>query len=194
MPSLVDPRIPAGRLGSAPQPELPAGDGLRLRPWRTADAPAVVEAFDDPALQRWHLRRAGSPAEAREWISGWQAAWAAETAARWALVPADGDEVLGQVSLRRLDLEMAEAECSYWVARPARGRGAAPRGLSALSRWAFAQAGFHRLFLVHSVHNPASCRVAAKAGFALEGTCRSALRHEDGWHDMHLHARVEGDD
>ena len=36
-------------------------------------------------------------------------------------------------------------------------------------------------------------RVAAKAGFALEGTLRSAMRHPDGWHDMHLHARVRGD-
>lgn len=25
-------------------------------------------------------------------------------------------------------------------------------------------------------------------GFTLEGTMRSALLHEDGWHDEHLHA------
>ena len=35
--------------------------------------------------------------------------------------------------------------------------------------------------------------MAAKAGFALEGTKRSALLHADGWHDMHLHARIRGD-
>jgi RimJ/RimL family protein N-acetyltransferase len=35
--------------------------------------------------------------------------------------------------------------------------------------------------------------VAAKAGFDLEGTLRSAMRHPDGWHDMHLHARLAGD-
>jgi ribosomal-protein-alanine N-acetyltransferase len=190
MPSLVEPRIPAGRLAGGPQPVLPVGDALRLRPWRAADAPAVVEAFTDPTLQRWHLRRADSTAEAEEWIRGWQDGWVAETAARWALVPATGDKVLGQVSLRAMDLPMAEAECSYWVARPARGRGAAPRALTALRRWACGQAGFHRLFLVHSVHNPASCRVAEKTGFTLEGTRRSALRHVDGWHDMHLHASV----
>jgi hypothetical protein len=28
---------------------------------------------------------------------------------------------------------------------------------------------------------------------ALEGTKRSAILHPDGWHDMHLHARVRGD-
>ncbi|HET6634718.1 MAG TPA: GNAT family N-acetyltransferase [Streptomyces sp.] len=193
MASLVDPCIPAGRLGRDPQPVLPVGDGLRLRPWRLADAPAVVEAFEDPALQRWHLRRADSVPEAEGWIKGWQDGWPAETSARWALASADDDEVLGQTSLRMIDLLMGEAECSYWVTRPARGRGAAPAALAALSRWALEEAGFHRLFLVHSVHNALSCRVAAKTGFGFEGTRRSALRHADGWHDMHLHARVAGD-
>ena len=28
------------------------------------------------------------------------------------------------------------------------------------------------------------------AGFEPEGTLRSAVLHEDGWHDMHLHARL----
>jgi RimJ/RimL family protein N-acetyltransferase len=40
------------------------------------------------------------------------------------------------------------------------------------------------------VANTASCRVAGKAGFRLEGTLRSALLHTDGWHDMHLHGRT----
>ena len=47
-----------------------------------------------------------------------------------------------------------------------------------------------RLENVHAVENMASCRVADKAGFALEGTLRSAMLHADGWHDMHLHAAI----
>jgi RimJ/RimL family protein N-acetyltransferase len=35
--------------------------------------------------------------------------------------------------------------------------------------------------------------VAEKAGFSFEGTQRSALLHEDGWHDEHLHSLVRGD-
>lgn len=45
---------------------------------------------------------------------------------------------------------------------------------------------------MHAVRNEASCRVAIKTGFVLEGTKRSAVLHPDGWHDMHLHARVRG--
>ncbi len=69
-----------------------------------------------------------------------------------------------------------------------------PRGLAALSAWAFGEIGFHRLDLVHSVANTASCRVAAKVGFAAEGVQRSAVLHADGWHDMHVHARISGDE
>ncbi|MEU1023512.1 GNAT family protein, partial [Streptomyces sp. NPDC005904] len=53
--------------------------------------------------------------------------------------------------------------------------------------------GLHRLELTHATANEASCRVALKAGFPAEGTKRSALLHADGWHDMHLHARIAGD-
>jgi RimJ/RimL family protein N-acetyltransferase len=45
----------------------------------------------------------------------------------------------------------------------------------------------------HAVANTASCRVALKAGYAYEGTRRSSVLHADGWHDMHVHGRVQGD-
>ncbi|MFK0025381.1 GNAT family N-acetyltransferase [Streptomyces sp. NPDC090798] len=53
--------------------------------------------------------------------------------------------------------------------------------------------GFHRLELDHSTRNHASCRVAAKSGYLLEGTERGAAVHDDGRHDMRLHARIRGD-
>lgn len=63
----------------------------------------------------------------------------------------------------------------------------------AVSRWAFEDLGLHRLRITHSVANPASCAVAEKAGFRLDGTMRGALLHADGWHDEHLHARLRTD-
>ena len=62
-----------------------------------------------------------------------------------------------------------------------------------MSQWLFETAGLHRIVLAHSTRNNASCRVASKAGYLLEGTCRSDLLHSDGWHDMHLHARLASD-
>ncbi|MFB6985292.1 MULTISPECIES: GNAT family N-acetyltransferase [unclassified Streptomyces] len=198
MPYLVPPHIPPGRLADSVQPALPVAEDLLLRPWRYGDAPAVLAAFADPAIQRWHLRRADTEDEARDWIDQWRNAWYCETGAHWAVVrpgdTADGaEELLGRISLRSLTPAIGQAECAYWMLPAARGRGIAPRALSTLTRWSFDEIGFERLELHHSVLNEASCRVAVKAGFALEGTRRRGHLHADGWHDMHVHARIRGD-
>ncbi|GAB2855424.1 GNAT family N-acetyltransferase [Streptomyces deserti] len=193
MPDLTSPVLPAGTFSRTPQPTIPTGDGLVLRPWRTEDAPAVHQAFQDPALHQWHVRAADSEDEVRGWIAEWQQEWGEERKAQWAVADAGGGRLLGRVALRDIVLEDGVAEVAYWTVPAARGQGVAVRATTALTRWALDDIGFHRLELLHAVRNEASCRVAAKCGFALEGTKRSAVLHPDGWHDMHLHARVQGD-
>ncbi|GKQ34806.1 GNAT family N-acetyltransferase [Streptomyces sp. A012304] len=193
MPFLTSPVLPAGALSRTPQPVLRTGDGLILRPWRAEDAPAVHAAFQDPLMHQWHVRAAESVAEVTGWIEEWRAAWAKEDNAQWAVTDAETDVLLGRVALRCVVLADGVAEVAYWTTAEARGRGVAARATTALSRWALDEIGFHRLELMHATANAASCRVAVKSGFALEGTKRSALLHPDGWHDMHLHARVRGD-
>lgn len=193
MPFLISPVLTPGALARVPQPALPTGDGLLLRPWRAEDAPAVHAAFQDPVLHQWHLRSSGSEEEAAGWIAQWQQEWEDEGQAQWAVVDEETDELLGRVALRQILLADGIAEVAYWTVARARGRGVAVRAATTLSHWAFEEIGFHRLELFHATANEASCRVAAKAGFAPEGTKRSALLHSDGWHDMHFHARVRGD-
>ncbi|MER5598914.1 GNAT family N-acetyltransferase [Streptomyces sp. NPDC002265] len=193
MPFLTTDVLPAGTLADHPQPVLATGDGLSLRPWRAADAPAVHRAFQDPALHRWHLRAADSEDEAGHWIDEWRLAWAGERDAQWAVVDEDTDRLLGRVALREIVLAEGLAEVAYWTVADARGQGVAARATAALAGWALDAIGFHRLELTHATANEASCRVAVKTGFTLEGTKRSAGLHRDGWHDMHLHARVRGD-
>ena len=207
MPSLIPPVIPAGHLAASTQPVLPAGDpALSLRPWTVADATAVITAYADPDIRRWHGRTVDTEAEARALIERWRSAWSAESGANWAIVrgeaAADGrgggpgransgrDVVLGRIALRMIETEQGRAECAYWIMPDARGDGVATRALDALANWAFEDVGFHRLFLVHSTSNDASCRVAVKAGFEPEGVERSSILHTDGWHDMHVHARI----
>jgi hypothetical protein len=67
-----------GSLAAQPQPTLAAGDGVLLRPWTLRDAEAVMDAYRDGEIQRWHVRRADSVAEAQEWIAGRQGGWATE--------------------------------------------------------------------------------------------------------------------
>ncbi|MCT9081231.1 GNAT family N-acetyltransferase [Streptomyces fulvoviolaceus] len=193
MPYLTSPVLPAGTLARIPQPVLPTGDGLVLRPWRAEDAPAVHAAFQDPLMHQWHMRTSDSVTEVAGWIEAWAKEWEGEQTAQWAVADADTDRLLGRVALREIVFRDGIAEVAYWTTAAARGRGVAARATTALVHWAFEEIGFHRLELMHATANQASCRVAIKAGFVEEGTRRSSLLHPDGWHDMHLHARVRGD-
>jgi RimJ/RimL family protein N-acetyltransferase len=69
MPEFVAPVVPAGRLNGLVQPDI-AVDELVLRPWMAGDAPAIIEAYSDPDIQRWHVRSM-SEEEAPAWIQSW---------------------------------------------------------------------------------------------------------------------------
>ena len=65
MPALVASTVPVGSLAAQSQPTLTAG-GVLLRPWTPGDAQAVMDAYQDEEIQRWHVQRADSLAEARQ--------------------------------------------------------------------------------------------------------------------------------
>ncbi|GAA1259026.1 GNAT family N-acetyltransferase [Kitasatospora nipponensis] len=186
------PVIAAGLLAGSPQPVLPAGGNLLLRPWEPADAPAFLAAYQDEETRRWHTRRPSTETQVREWFATYRQDWQREKGGHWA-VTRDGDQVLGRIALSGLNFDDGVAGAGYWVLPAARGAGVATRALSALSAWALDEIGFHRLQVDHSTRNHASCRVATKSGYRLEGTKRSAAVHDDGRHDMHLHARIRGE-
>jgi [ribosomal protein S5]-alanine N-acetyltransferase len=174
------------------QPVLRAEGPNTIRPWARTDAANVMEAFHEPSIQQWHMRRLDTEEEALAWLEAWHERWRAESDASWAVTRAEGATLLGYVALRSVALEFGYAQVTYWVLPAFRGRRVATRASVAVADWAFAALGLHRLEVRHSTANVASCRVASDAGFEPEGTLRSALLHADGWHDMHVHARIGG--
>ncbi|MEU8472279.1 GNAT family N-acetyltransferase [Streptomyces sp. NPDC029006] len=175
------------------QPVLALPSGAELRPWCAGDADTLVAAGRDPEIRQWNLLVVASPAEAGKRIERMHERWRNEQSAIWAIAHPDSGQAVGLIGLGDIDLAGGSAEILYWVLPAGRGRGVTVEATKRLSQWAFDDLGLHRLRLCHSMANPASCRVAAKAGFSVEGTMRSALLHEDGWHDQHLHALVQGD-
>lgn len=203
------------------QPVVALPGGVELRPWRTTDAGALVAASHDPAISRWNLLPTPSEDEARARIGRTRERWEREAGAVWAVAREDGGEgtgvltrtgfgpadpwdehaknpgpgdILGLAAWINVDLDRGHAEIAYWVLPAGRGTGIAVEAARRLTDWALHDLGLHRLTLCHAVADEASCRVAERAGFRLEGAMRHALLHSDGRHDQHLHARVRGDD
>jgi len=172
--------------------ELTAGS-LLLRPWREDDADAYWAALQDPPMRVWN----GSGVDSRDAVAAMLARrrdWSGGDHASWAVVDADTGELLGSVSLHRIDRVEGDAEIGYWTAPAARGRGIAVRAVDEACRWGFTHLGLLRVQLFHAVENTASARVAEKAGFTQEGRLRQSHTYGDGrHHDELLWGRLADD-
>lgn len=167
-------------------------DGLVLRRWRGDDAAAVLTAFADPLMRGQSGEPVDSVQAAERWIATRGDQWAAGAAYSFAVADGGG-AVLGQVCVGPVDRRHATGWVSYWTTAAARGRGVASRACRALAGWAFDEAALFRLELGHRVNNPASCRVARAAGFAVEGRQRQKLAYDGVRYDVELHARLVTD-
>jgi RimJ/RimL family protein N-acetyltransferase len=182
-----------GAVGLEPiEPVVLEAGPFRLRPWRPDDAEAVWSAFQDPDIRLWNGGGVTSREDALV-LLGRRLDWTTGDHASWAVVDED-DQVLASVSLHSIDRLANEAQIGYWTAPAARGRGVAAAATDAVCRWGFGALPIDRIELCHAVENPASGRVAEKAGFTLEGRLRRAYRYGDGIkHDELLWSRLSDD-
>lgn len=168
------------RAGAARRIVLP-GDPLvegatALRPWRDSDVDELVAACQDPEIARW--TRVPTPygeADARAYLLARYDATFAGLSAPFAIVAADGGDLLGSISLMRLVWEHRRGEVGYWLAAGARGQGHATRSVRLICKWGFAQLGLERIDLLAATGNRASQTVAERAGFAREAVLRSYM-------------------
>ncbi len=184
---------------AAERPVQVEGHGLTLRPYREDDAAFLLAGVADPAIALWNpLRYEGrliaDLAEAR-WLAARFGDWSGGSRGRhcsW-VVESAGQPV-GHLALYNVDLDSSSAGVGYWVAPEARGAATAARAVDVAAQWAYRTLGLRRLELFHAVANPASCAVALRAGFRLEGEPRASYRYGDGeLYDEHAHARLAED-
>src|ERR1700722_4375990 len=160
-------------------PAVSRQPALTLRPGRAADIPALVaEMSRGYPIGGMAERRAELADErgAARWLASQDRGWRDGDRLSFAVLDADdvgGCVLAGNVGLKNRDEagrigERQTAEIGYWTAVAARGRGIAPAAVRAVTDWvfdAFAGSGLRQIMLVHDVDNPASCRVAEKAGY-----------------------------
>jgi RimJ/RimL family protein N-acetyltransferase len=151
-----------------------------LRPWREADAEAIVARISDRAIIEF-LDRVPQPyerADALDYIRACVEGWRTRTQTNFAILVEGIDGAAGSIGVGWGEIEEGVAEVGYWVAAEARGRGVATTATRLVSEWAFgAEPRLERLQLRADVRNVASNRVAEKAGFTREGVLRSQRRN-----------------
>jgi RimJ/RimL family protein N-acetyltransferase len=158
-------------------PDPPLADGpIALRPWSMQDVPDAVRCCNDDQIRRF-IPPLPIPYTEDDAIAFIGAAQQRLDQGSATLVIGEGEDATlrGAIGLRRIAPGVAQT--GYWVAPEARGRGVASTALMLMSRWALATLPLIRLQLFTDVDNPASVRVAERAGFTPEGTLRN-------WYDL----------
>lgn len=163
-----------------------ATQAIAIRPYRPADAEALLEAVLESTEQVYPwlpwCRPDYSLDEARAWIALCEQN--RRSGAEYNFTIVDGaDRPLGGCGLNQLRPEHRLANLGYWVRTSATGRGVATAAVSALADFAFRETDLIRLELVVAVGNGASRRVAEKAGALRESVARDRLFFHGQPHD-----------
>jgi RimJ/RimL family protein N-acetyltransferase len=166
----TDDREPKGAWLEVPVIEA---DGLRLRPWREADVPRVVEACSDERTQAWLgvMPYPYGESDAYAWFEHQAESRATGRAACWAVADATDDHALASISYFSYQPE-TELEIGFWAHPDARGRGIMTRAMGEVVRYAFEDLGVRRVMAGAAVDNAASRHVIESNGLTAWGTER----------------------
>jgi RimJ/RimL family protein N-acetyltransferase len=166
--------------------------GIRLEPFGERHRPGFRALLADPQVRRYtRVPEPPPPDFDNTWVSSYEERRAAGTAMNFAVEDEDGT-FLGIAVAPAIDVTDRAAELGYVLAPAARGRGAATEALGLLTGWAFAQ-GMHRLYLVISVENDASKRVALRAGYQFEGVLRGVHFKQGRFENVEYWSRLATD-
>ena len=175
-------------------PDPPLSDGrVTLRAWQAADVPVIVAMCREPDVIRFTSVPVPYDADdARLWLDLHPGRLAAGDGAAFAITEGGDELAIGSIGVRMLH-DQGSAETGYHVVADHRGRGLATAALRLIARWTFAELPVARLQLTTHLDNPASQRVAEKAGFTREGVLRAWADQRGERVDLVMWSLLPGD-
>jgi RimJ/RimL family protein N-acetyltransferase len=174
-----------------PRPIL--GDGVGLRAWREDDVAAIVAmSRDADTVRHTSVAEGFGEEDARIWLALQPGRLRAGDGVAFAITEPPDDRPLGAIGVRVLH-GRGIAEVGYHIDAAARGRGLATAGLGLISRWAFETLPIARLQLTTHEDNPASQRVAEKAGYTREALLRAWAAQRGTRVDLVMWSLLPGD-
>jgi [ribosomal protein S5]-alanine N-acetyltransferase len=165
------------------------GTRCAVRPWRMADADAIVKHANNPNIARQLRDRFPHPYTRRDALEFLEHALSAEPSAHFA-IEVDGQAVGGLGFVRGSDVERYSAEIGYWLGESFWGRGITTESVALVTRHAFTETDLLRLFALPFADNTASRRVLEKAGYTCEGILRASAVKFGEPRDQALYSRI----
>jgi len=92
----------------------------------------------------------------------------------------DTGDFIGEARLYRIDWSIPRAALGFWVRSSMQGDGYMTEAVQRITEVSFDVLNLARLEILADADNVATCRVAEKIGYTLEGTLRNHRRRQDG--------------
>ena len=168
---------------------------LILRRFREEDAQEMFENWaSDPEVTRYLTWPAHADVSVtRRVLADWIPRYEDGLYFQWAMQLKENGSLIGSIAAVQVDERTEAAEIGYCMGRKYWGRGLMPEALRAVADYLFDTVGVNRAWARHSVMNPKSGRVMAKAGMRKEGVLRGAGLDNQGIHDDVIYAALKGD-
>jgi len=177
-------------------PIVLSGDEITLRPARLRDR------------RQWNNVRA----ENRDWLTPWEATLPvlpqsspayehstlrpsfsqmvrslnheARAGRSYSFLIWSGANLIGQITMGGVMYgALRSAHIGYWIDRNYANKGYTTQAVKLVSSFGFSELGLHRIEINVRPENAASCRVAQKAGFIIEGDRKEFLHIDGAWRD-----------
>jgi len=124
--------------------------------------------------------------ETKTTIQNWFEDYKEDNKYHWGICLDDG-EMIGSVGVFNISEYDYKAEIGYCIGRKWWSQGYTSEAVKAVIDYMFINTDIERIEAYHSVENPASGRVMAKAGMINEGFAQSKYKSPDGFQDCDLY-------
>ncbi|MHA7773898.1 GNAT family N-acetyltransferase [Roseibium sp. M-1] len=166
---------------------------LLLRPMEESDAEALHAYQSLPETARFQYWEPRSLDEIREKLGGWtqMRRLDGEGTLAFAVLLRDGEELIGDASLRVTDVAARQGTIGFSLHPASRGRGYATETARALLGLGFDALNLHRIFACCDARNTASWKVMERLGMRREGHFRQHALFKGGWDEEFYYAILE---
>ena len=168
---------------------------IAIRPLKTSDVQSICENVKDKIITRYTLQipHPYRKSDAEKFIKDSQRAWKEKSAYVFGIELKDSKEIIGIVSLDKVDRKNKRCELGYWLGKRYWQKGITSKAVKMILDFAFNHLHMHRVYAGVFASNTASLRVLEKNNFLLEGILFETHWRSGIWHNMMTYGLLKDD-
>jgi RimJ/RimL family protein N-acetyltransferase len=168
---------------------------INIRPLKTSDIQSIYENVKDKIITRYTLQipHPYRKIDAEKFIKDSQRTWKEKSAYVFGIELKDSKEIIGVVSLDKVDKKNKRSELGYWLGKKCWGKGITSAAVKLVLAFGFNELNLHRIYSIVFASNTASLRVLEKNRFLLEGILFESVWRNGIWHNMMTYGLLKDD-